>query len=93
MAEPLLDLDLDLDLQPSVKKEDFITNPWLVESFDEFLYYCCPECSYKCRQHTEFNSHALVAHPLARDAMLSSEQYPPEQGDQIWLFFIAKWLF
>lgn len=60
--------------ETDVKKEEYNTsvNPWLVENFDEFLFYCCPECNYKSRLHSEFNSHALMAHPLARDALVST---------------------
>ena len=49
-----------------VKPDVFNSNPWLVQSFDEFLFYCCPECNYKCQLHEEFNSHAVTAHPLVR---------------------------
>ena len=48
-------------------KPDVFNNPWLVQSFDEFLFYCCPECNYKCQVHEEFNSHAVTAHPLVRN--------------------------
>ena len=52
----------DCEIKPDV----FNSNPWLVQSFDEFLFYCCPECNYKCQLHEEFNSHAVTAHPLVR---------------------------
>ena len=76
MADPLSELPHDFDTnfltqqENPVKKEDlgarttFSANPWLVETFDEFLFYCCPECSFKSRLHNDFNSHALVSHPM-----------------------------
>ena len=80
MANPLSELPQDFDTnflsehESFVKKEELgansisssfpTNNPWLVENFDEFLFYCCPECNYKCRLHNEFNSHALVSHPM-----------------------------
>jgi len=48
--------------------------PDLVENFDEFLFYCCPECNYKCRLHNEFNSHALVSHPMAREILVNDSE-------------------
>ena len=39
-------------------------NPWLVKSFDVFLFYCCPECNFKSQLHDDFNSHAMISHPL-----------------------------
>ena len=51
-------------------KPDIFSNPWLVQSYDEFLYYCCPECNYKCQQHEEFSSHAVLLHPLVCQSFL-----------------------
>ena len=57
------DFDTNL-LPPPIKKEGSKFNPWIVQSFEEFLFYCCPECSFKSRVHNDFNSHALVTHPM-----------------------------
>ena len=80
---PLSELPHDFDTnflthshENAVKKEEIsdnlassfpTKNPWLVENFDEFLFYCCPECNYKSRLPNDFNSHALVSHPLVID--------------------------
>ncbi len=39
------------------------TNPWAVESLDDFLHYCCPECDVKSQYREFFVSHALLNHP------------------------------
>ena len=91
MANPLSELPQDFDRnflsehESFVKKEELgannisnsfpTNNPWLVENFDEFLFYCCPECNYKCRLHNEFNSHALVSHPMVSINYLLSLQW------------------
>ena len=38
-------------------------NPWKVESIDQFLNYCCPECDFKQKTKTAFIIHATEAHP------------------------------
>ena len=40
-------------------------NPWDVESPEDFLYYCCPECETKCQGLNDFKNHALQDHPRA----------------------------
>ena len=37
-------------------------NPWEVSNLECFLFYCCPECDYKCQDVTGFESHANT-HP------------------------------
>ena len=48
-------------------------NPWHVTTLDEFLFYCCPECDMKCRDHTEFFNHAVQVHELAKEALNGTE--------------------
>ncbi len=45
-------------------KAETVFNPWVVESLDHFLFYCCPECNFRSQEHEEFNSHAIIVHPL-----------------------------
>ena len=53
----------DMDFLQNVKEEGSgFTNPWFVQSLDDFLFYCCPECDYKCQFHDAFHQHALSAH-------------------------------
>ena len=42
-------------------------NPWKVESIDQFLYYCCPECDIKQKTKSDFIIHAIDAHPGSRE--------------------------
>ena len=41
-------------------------NPWQVESLEEFLYFCCPECSNKSQNRELFVHHALLHHPKSQ---------------------------
>ena len=44
-------------------------NPWLaVATLDEFLYYCCPECELKTKDHNHFYNHAMQIHEKAKVA-------------------------
>ena len=55
----------DMDFLQNVKNEEGssgFTNPWFVQTFDDFLFYCCPECDYKCQFHDAFHQHALNSH-------------------------------
>ena len=38
------------------------TNPWQVSDYNEFLYYCCPECTFRSKQIEEFEHHAIHVH-------------------------------
>ena len=44
-----------------------VTNPWAVESYDDFRYYCCPECDFKKEGKKEFIDHVSEHHPDAQD--------------------------
>ena len=44
-------------------------NPWMVESIDQFLNYCCPECDTKQKSKSEFITHAIDAHPNSRSCL------------------------
>ena len=40
------------------------TNPWLsADLWEEFLFYCCPECDVRLQVKNEFMKHALSNHP------------------------------
>ena len=47
------------------KFQDLLVDPWDVESPEDFLYYCCPECETKCQGLNDFKNHALQDHPRA----------------------------
>ena len=40
----------------------FNKNPWLVESIEAFSYYCCPECVFRTKEESFFQTHALQNH-------------------------------
>ena len=48
-------------------------NPWHVP-WDEFLYYCCPECDTKVKDYEHFYAHAIQYHEQAKMAAGMSEQ-------------------
>ena len=41
-------------------------NPWLAKNWEEFLYFCCPECPEKYQSKELFIDHALQMHPNAQ---------------------------
>ncbi len=49
------------------EKEDpvKVQNPWTVESLEDFLHYCCPECDVKSKSKELFVNHAALQHPEA----------------------------
>jgi KRAB domain-containing zinc finger protein len=57
-----------METQQDIKHDN---NPWCVESIEEFLYFCCPECPDKSQSKDVFISHALDQHPKAHDVLPS----------------------
>ena len=48
----------------------FLENsPWLVNTLEEFLYYCCPECDERDNSKDSFIQHAYEHHPEAKEAL------------------------
>ena len=44
-----------------------VNDPWNVDTLEEFLYYCCPECKDQRMQCKEdFIKHALDKHPKSK---------------------------
>ena len=39
-----------------------VNNPWQVSDYNEFLYYCCPECTYRSKDIEDFQIHAINVH-------------------------------
>ena len=44
--------------------------PWNVESLEDFLYYCCPECNDRHQSRDDFLQHALKEHPDATNYLV-----------------------
>ena len=40
--------------------------PWDVKCIEDFLYYCCPECSQRSQSRDDFLHHAEFEHPESR---------------------------
>ena len=44
-----------------------IEDPWNVDTLEEFLYYCCPECKdERIQNKADFIKHALEEHPKSK---------------------------
>ena len=42
-----------------------VTNPWLVDSLQDFLFLKCPECTFDTKEEENFQEHAIERHPLS----------------------------
>ena len=42
-----------------------VENPWLVDNIQAFLFFNCPQCSFKAKDKNFFQGHALQNHPLS----------------------------
>ncbi len=51
-------------LKVESKREDL--NPWAVQSLEDFLHYCCPECDEKKQSRESFINHAMLHHPQVK---------------------------
>ena len=55
-----------------MKEENY--NPWSsARKWEEFLYFCCPECNEKSQSKETFIKHALSVHPMAQMCFESIE--------------------
>ena len=52
------------------------TNPWEVESLQDFLFLKCPECTFDTKEEDFFQIHAVDNHPLSY--VLFGETYKEE---------------
>ena len=43
------------------------SNPWLVQSFQEFIRYCCPKCECQKQSIPEFVTHVTNEHQEGAD--------------------------
>ena len=41
-------------------------NPWAVPNIDSFNFLCCPECVYRSKEESSFQTHALQNHPKSK---------------------------
>ena len=57
-------------------------NPWKVQTFEDFLYYCCPECDTKTKEENQLYDHAVEEHQLAKDVLPSKSEFKVEETDK-----------
>ena len=48
-------------------------NPWVVETIEEFSFYCCPECDFKSKKGDYFRSHAIESHNKSKVFFIMSK--------------------
>ena len=41
------------------------SNPWQVDSIDEFYFLKCPECMFFSQEENDFKGHAIENHPMS----------------------------
>ena len=67
-------------------------NPWLVDTIEEFSFYCCPECTFKSNEPIYFQNHAIKNHDLSKsffdnanldETKVKLENIEAEAGSQI----------
>ena len=46
---------------------------WNIESLEDFLYYCCPECNERSQSRNIFLHHALEHHPISKNYLVRFE--------------------
>ena len=56
-------------MEVKVDPNNVISNPWNVDTLEEFLYYCCPECDLKSKDYTQFYDHAVHSHQKAKETL------------------------
>ena len=66
-------------------------NPWNTKDFDNYLFFCCPECSTKHAKKGDFIKHAWMNHPTEAKEMMESKA--KMEAGQVWnLDFSNPWI-
>ncbi len=55
--------------EPPSSNEDSITEFLSATSIDDFLWYNCPKCDYKCKTSPNFIEHVVQFHPKAKNVI------------------------
>ena len=71
--------NLRVDVNPSTQCPEKATNPWLVDSLQDFLFLKCPECTFDTKEEDYFQEHATEKHPLSIVFFANSKVYKEEQ--------------
>ena len=53
--------------------EDDNYNPWEVTDINSFNYLCCPECTFRSKKESSFETHAVGSH-LKSKVFFNSEE-------------------
>ena len=56
-------------------------NPWMVPSLNEFTFLCCPECVFRSKTATSFQTHAIQNHPRSSVLFSAVKEEPPDFSD------------
>ena len=44
-----------------------LVNPWCVDSLEDYLFFCCPQCDHRCKTKPSFVQHAFESHPESNE--------------------------
>ena len=50
------------------------SNPWSVDSIEDFNFYNCPECEFKSKEAKDFKDHAVSNHPKSTELFSKSSK-------------------
>ena len=59
---------------------DEICNPWEVTHIDAFNFLCCPECLFKSKEISSFQSHAVENHQKSKVFFCSNQRKTQTTG-------------
>ena len=66
------------------------SNPWQVESIDEFYFLKCPECMFFSQEENDFRGHAIENHPLSNTLFgnldnegMAEQEYESNLGEDL----------
>ena len=76
----IMSLDGKIEIKNEPMPED-VTNPWLVNSIQAFIFLKCPECIFDTQEEDIFQEHAIERHPLSIVFFANSKIYKEEQVD------------
>ena len=57
-----------------------IFNPWVVRSIDSFNFLCCPECVFRSKEKSSFQSHAIENHPKSKVFFCANQRKTQSTG-------------
>ena len=60
-----------------------IFNPWVVRSIDSFNFLCCPECVFRSKEKSSFQSHAIENHPKSKVFFSSKQRETQKTGNNL----------